>query len=276
MQAQTHSREFAFTESDFRTIAGIANRITGIVLGDNKQDMVYSRIAKRLRALGLKDFSSYVALLEDEKGADEISSLVNAITTNLTHFFRESHHFEHLSNYLKELAHKKPRGKRLRIWSAGCSSGMEPYSIAMTLLEAMPDIASWDAKILATDIDTGMLNLALSGSYDTTEYERIPKQYQKYAAIENGKLKISDALRPYIAFKPLNLMERFPVKGPFDVIFCRNVAIYFDKPTQKKIFERFAHVLADDGWLYIGHSENLFQVTNSLTLIGKTIYRKVV
>lgn len=276
MQAKTQSREFAFTESDFRTIAGIANRITGIVLGDNKSDMIYSRIAKRLRALGLKDFSSYVDLLESEQGADEISSLVNAITTNLTHFFREVHHFEHLAEYLKTLDAKKPRGKRLRIWSAGCSSGMEPYSIAMVLREAIPDIARWDAKILATDIDTGMLANAAAGIYDASEYDRIPKQYQIYANAKDGKLKVDESLQDLISFKQLNLMEPFPVKGPFDVIFCRNVAIYFDKPTQKKIFERFAALLADDGWIYIGHSENLFQVTDTLTLIGKTIYRKAV
>lgn len=276
MQAQTQSREFAFTVSDFRTIAGIANRITGIVLGDNKQDMVYSRIAKRLRALGLKDFKSYTDLLESEQGADEISSLVNAITTNLTHFFREVHHFEHLAEYLKQLDAKKPRGKRLRIWSAGCSSGMEPYSIAMVLREAIPDIARWDAKILATDIDTGMLTTAAAGIYDSSEYDRIPKQYQIYATAKDGKLKIDESLQDLISFKQLNLMEPFPVKGPFDVIFCRNVAIYFDKPTQKKIFECFAGLLANDGWIYIGHSENLFQVTDTLTLIGKTIYRKAV
>lgn len=274
MQTSSQKREFAFTETDFRTIAGIANKITGIVLGDNKQDMIYSRIAKRLRALGLKDFKSYTEFLESENGADEISSLVNAITTNLTHFFREIHHFDHLREYLKKLAAQQPRGKKLRIWSAGCSSGMEAYSIAMVMLEAIPDIAKWDVKILATDIDTGMLAAAKAGLYDESEYDRIPKQYQRHADVENGKLKIAPKPRDFISFKPLNLMETFPVKGPFDVIFCRNVAIYFDKATQKKIFEQFAGLIADDGWIYIGHSENLFQVTDTLTLIGKTIYRK--
>lgn len=266
-------REFAYEMADFRTIATLANRITGIVLGENKQDMVYSRVAKRLRALGLKDFGSYIAFLESPAGEEEISSLVNALTTNLTHFFREVHHFEHLATHLKHLAAKKPRGHRLRIWSAGCSSGMEPYSIAMTLLEAIPDLARWDAKILATDIDTGMLATAQRGLYDASEYDRIPKAYQKYARVQEGKLCVSEALKEHITFKQLNLMEPFPVKGPFDVIFCRNVAIYFDKATQKMIFERFAKLMPSDGWLYIGHSENLFTVTDHLKLTSKTMYR---
>lgn len=269
-------REFAFSDREFRILADLAQARTGIVLAEHKKDMVYSRLVRRLRALNLPSFAAYCALVQSHEGADEIGHLVNAITTNLTRFFRETHHFEHLRDQV--LAPMvKAKNKRLRIWSAGCSAGMEPYSIAMTAQSAIADVDTWDARILATDIDTNMLATGMQGEYAAEQYEHIPAAYRADVALSPGgdRIQMSDRLRQRIAFKPLNLLEHWPMKGPFDVVFCRNVVIYFDKPTQAKLFSRIADLLVPDGWLYIGHSENLFNVCDRFELVGRTIYRKV-
>jgi chemotaxis protein methyltransferase CheR len=278
--AQTQSkavqeREFPFSEKEFRLLASLANERTGIVLAEHKKDMVYSRLVRRLRALGMKSFTEYCELVQSGKGQDEIGNLVNAITTNLTSFFRESHHFEHLREQVL-LPRALGKERKLRIWSAGCSAGMEPYSIAMTMKAAIKDISAWDARILATDIDTNMLATGTKGEYAEEQYENIPPAYrgdvQKFAS---DRIQMSAALQSLISFKPLNLLEHWPMKGPFDAVFCRNVVIYFDKPTQAKLFNRIADLLKPDGWLYIGHSENLFNVCDRFELVGRTIYRKV-
>jgi chemotaxis protein methyltransferase CheR len=269
-------REFAFSDRDFRFLADLANKKTGIVLSDQKRDMVYSRISRRLRALGFTDFSQYCDLLKTSEGDNEIGNLVNAITTNLTHFFREKHHFEHLHKTL--LVPLQASGaKRLRIWSAGCSSGMEPYTIAMTLRHAIASIDSWDARILATDIDTNMLDRGVRGEYTIEEYDNIPASMRDEVTCNkhDGTMQMSDGLKKLIAFKHLNLLEAWPMRGMFDAIFCRNVVIYFDKETQKKLFNRMADLMDVGGWLYIGHSENLAKVTDRFELVGRTIYRKV-
>ncbi len=267
-----NQREFEFTDEHFRFLAGLASKKTGIVLAEQKRDMVYGRLVRRLRALQLDSFDAYCELLRSDAGDDELSHLVNAITTNLTSFFREGHHFKHLAEETQKL-----EDKRLRIWSAGCSAGMEPYSIAMTLKGALPDIAKWDAKILATDIDSNMLATGIEGEYAINELNNIEAAHRRYLqqATKPGKLRVSDELKKMIAFKQLNLLEAWPMKGPFDAVFCRNVVIYFDKPTKQKLFERMAEVIKPNGWLYIGHSENLHGISDRFELVGRTIYRRV-
>ena len=273
---QEEDREFAFSDLDFRFLADLANQKTGIVLSEQKRDMVYARISRRLRALGYTAFSQYCAYLESSEGDAEIGHLINAITTNLTHFFREKHHFQHLREEVL-MPLQQSDARRLRIWSAGCSSGMEPYSIAMTAAHALDNFARWDAKILATDIDTNMLDKGMRGEYTLDEYANIPQAYRGDVTCDEraGTMMMSPALKQWIAFKHLNLLEAWPMRGIFDAIFCRNVVIYFDKPTQAKLFDRMAELLEVGGWLYIGHSENLAKVTDRFELLGRTIYRKV-
>lgn len=277
-QAQSEEREFSFSDEQFRFLADLANSQTGIMLPSHKKDMVYSRLVRRLRALKLSSFAEYCDLMQSDAGQDELSNLINAITTNLTKFFREEHHFTHLRDtVIKPIAAKPAAGKRLRIWSAGCSAGMEPYSIAMVLKNSVKDIQQWDARILATDIDTNMLNTGACGEYSADQYENIPSAYRGDVTLREGedRMQMSDSLRSLIAFKRLNLLHEWPMKGPFDAVFCRNVVIYFDKPTQTKLFNRIADLLKPDGWLYIGHSENLFKVCDRFELVGRTIYRRV-
>lgn len=268
---QAPDREFAFDEQDFKFLSKLAYDRTGIVLADHKRDMVYGRLARRLRALKLTRFSDYCTILQDKKNEDEMMHLVNAITTNLTSLFREGHHFDHLRDEV--LPHLK--NKKLRIWSAACSSGMEPYSIALTLKGTIPDIAGWDARVLATDIDSNMLSTGQKGEYPISELEDIPVAYRSLVQRTNSHIVMGDELKRLIAFKHLNLLDHWPMKGPFDAIFCRNVVIYFDKPTKQKLFARMADLLKPGGWLYIGHSENLHGISDRFELLGRTIYRRI-
>jgi chemotaxis protein methyltransferase CheR len=270
------AKEFPMTADDFKRIANLAGRYTGIVLGDHKQDMVYGRVARRVRKLDLNDFSSYLDFLEANT-QKELSNFINVITTNLTSFFRENHHFEYLqTTVLPELRRKNSVTKRLRIWSAGCSKGMEPYSISMTLLKfGIP--SDWDVKILATDLDSEVLDTAREAIYSSTEVDGLEESTVKnYFQRGNAKdVKVKDKARQFIHFKRLNLLESWPMNGPFDFIFCRNVVIYFDKPTQKVLFDRYADMLSVGGYLFIGHSENLHGITDRFESMGNTIYRKV-
>lgn len=272
MTAQALQREFSLTDEDFRFLSAFVHAQTGIVLAEHKRDMVYTRIARRLRQLGLSDFSTYCAMLEGPGAADELSHLVNAITTNLTSFFREEHHFDYLRDTLiPQWVKAPPAGKRLRIWSAGCSAGAEAYSTAMTLLDALPGMANWDCKILATDIDTGVLATGTKGEYPADWVERIPPAYRKQ--FMQSPTRMGEAVRGLVHFRRLNLLESWPVKGQFQLIFCRNVVIYFDKETQARLFNRFADQLAPGGHLFIGHSESLGAVINRFEPMGKTMYR---
>lgn len=272
-------REFEFTDADFALIAKMVNKNTGIVLADHKRSMVYGRLARRLRELKMNSFKEYCNFVENDKSEQELVNFVNAITTNLTGFFRENHHFEHLKDFLQEKLKKPPLGKRIRIWSSASSSGQEPYSIAMTVNETIRNCEQWDIKILATDIDTNMVATGAKGIYAPEAAEKIPasllKRYANRERREEGDYKMSDSLKKLISFKQLNLMNDWPMKGPFDVIFCRNVVIYFDKETQKKLFDKMADILAPDGLLYIGHSESLFNVSDRFELIDRTTYRKI-
>ena len=270
--------EYALQDGDFRKIAKLVMDSTGIVLSDKKRAFVHGRLGRRLRVLGLSDFRQYTMLLESQDGDDERRMLINAVTTNHTSFFREPHHFDYLvQTVLPAIVQSRGAGAaRLRIWSAGCSTGEEPYTLAMTLLEQQSLLAGWDVKILATDLDTNVVRHASEGVYDAERLETIPAVFRKnYLSVrDDGKFWIKDEVRELIRFAPLNLLEDWPMRGPFDLIFCRNVVIYFDKPTQRKLFDRYADLLRPEGWLFIGHSESLLNVTNRFSLVGRTIYRR--
>ncbi len=266
-------REFSFSDDNFRFLAGLAHARTGIVLAEQKKDMVYSRLARRLRALELADFGQYCDMLQSPAGTGEMTNLINALTTNLTSFFREKHHFDHLAGMLAQM--QQSGARRLRIWSAGCSSGMEPYSIAMTARTTLPDIDRWDARVLATDIDSNMLSAGIAGEYPAADVQGVPAPMRKqFSALPGDRIVMGEQLKKMIAFKHLNLLESWPMKGPFDAIFCRNVVIYFDKETKTRIFEKFARLLPAGGLLYIGHSENLNGISDAFTPVGRTIYRR--
>ena len=271
--------EFEFTTRDFRKIAEIMRGECGIVLGDNKANLVYSRLVKRLRALHIESFRDYCDFIVSEDGADERRSMIAAMTTNVTKFFRETHHFEYLrEKVLPRLASEARAGRRVRIWSAGCSSGEEPFSIAMTVLAAFPDAATFDVKILATDLDHNMIAHGRAGLYDGSAAESIPKDYKKfYSANEDGKdprIQMSDKLRSLIRFNELNLLGAWPMKSGFDVIFCRNVMIYFDDATQFELCRRFSDLLPHGGTLCIGHSERAEVDRLPLDVTGQTTYLK--
>jgi chemotaxis protein methyltransferase CheR len=269
--------DYELHDGDFRKIVRMVMDTAGIVLSERKRPFIHSRLGRRLRALGMTDFKEYCLLLEAPDGDEERLNLINAITTNHTAFFREQHHFAYLAKtILPQLA--GPQGDtpgRLRIWSAGCSSGEEPYTIAMTLRQD-PGLARCDAKILATDLDTNVVAHAADGIYDAERLEAIPAPLRKRFVTElpNRRARMNDELRSLITFAPLNLLHKWPMTGPFDVIFCRNVVIYFDKPTQRTLFDRYAQMLKPNGWLFIGHSESLLDVTDRFDLVGRTIYRR--
>lgn len=275
-----NTREFELGDREFDYIRSLVEQRFGIVLNDAKRDMVYSRLSRRLRALGLKTFDAYCALLKsgDEK---ELKEFTNAVTTNLTYFFREPHHFELLEKIIiPDIVQRHgAKRRRLRIWSAGCSTGEEPYSLAISLREALPDFETWDAKILATDLDTDVLNNARKGIYEQSRVkglsdQRLKRWFLRGRGLNQGKIRVSSDLRSMIHFGQVNLMEPWPMRGPFDVIFCRNVMIYFSKPTQRTLTSRFAQLLVNEGHLFVGHSESLFGVTNEFALVGQTLYAK--
>lgn len=252
--------EFPLTQEDFDRICKVLLEDSGIHLNSSKATLVYSRLAKRLRGLGLSSFRDYCALLTSGQGAEERRAMLSALTTNLTKFFREPHHFDHLRSLMaRELKPRAKSGGRVRLWSAGCSTGEEPYSIAMTVLEVMPDAASYDVRILATDIDPKVIETALTGRYSADAVNQSPPNVRKYFnAGRDGALVGQDA-RDLIAFRELNLMADWPMRGKFDVIFCRNVAIYFEEDTQVRLWSRFADKLCDGGVFYAGHSERVME-----------------
>lgn len=269
-------REFPMTAQDFKRIINIAYRETGIKLTENKKNMIYGRLARVLRKSAFIDFSQYCDEL-DQTGSAHLHTFINAITTNLTSFFRETHHFDSLEKeVIPALIKSNARSQKLRIWSAGCSTGEEPYSIAMTLKE-MPHLRNWDVKILATDLDSNVVLHGKRGVYQDERVGQVPERYEKYISkiVGTDTWKMNPDVAKLITFKQLNLLKEWPMKGPFDVIFCRNVIIYFDLDTQKVLFDRYADIMQNDGTLYIGHSENLHNVTDRFKLRNKTTYNKV-
>ena len=271
-------REFPMSDKNFNTIAEVAYKYTGIKLPEQKRQMIYSRIARRIRALNLANFDQYCALIVDSKH-EEFNEFINAITTNLTSFFRENHHFEYLeSTVLPQFKKSHISSRKLRVWSAGCSTGEEPYSIAMTLLKNFGSSTNWDLKILATDLDSNVVTTGRNGVYAADRVNGLdPALVKKWfvSNADNTRFEMIDEAKKLIQFNRLNLLDGWPMKNKFDIIFCRNVVIYFDKPTQKKLFDRYADQLNDGGYLIIGHSESLHKLTDRFESIGKTIYRKL-
>ena len=254
--------DFALTAENFQQIAGILHTETGIYLSPDKAPLVYSRLAKRIKALKLNTFSDYCALITSNDGRDELGNMLNALTTNVTRFLREPHHFETLkSEVLPPLIAKLKQGKKIRIWSAACSSGEEPYSIALAVNSLLPDAASYDIKILATDIDEKILARASAGVYGKSDIEILPesdrrKFFQKTDA-SGMSWAVNDELKQLITFRKLNLIKPWPMSGKFDAVFCRNVVIYFQEETQQELWSRFCTVIEPEGWLFIGHSERI-------------------
>ena len=270
-EKQRDEREFEFTASDFARVRKLIYQHAGISLSDAKTDMVYSRIGRRLRVLDMDSFKTYLDQLERGNDTKEWEAFVNSLTTNLTSFFREEHHFPILADHLVLL--KKP----IRIWCSAASTGEEPYTIAITACEAFGTLTP-PVEIIATDIDTNVLNTAARGVYPNDRISKLPnhilKQYfQRGTGAQEGAVRVRNELKALINFQPLNLLgDNWIVKEPFDVIFCRNVMIYFDKPTQTKILSRFAPLMKPHALLFAGHSENFMYVSNAFKLRGKTVY----
>jgi chemotaxis protein methyltransferase CheR len=282
--APATQREFDFSDADFRSLVQIAHEQTGIALSDGKRDLVYGRLSRRLRALGFSSFRQYRDYLEGPDGVREIEKFINSISTNHTKFFREEHHFVHFRpNVAGAFVHATngAGGGRLRVWSAGCSTGEEPYSIALVLKQEIANIARHDVRILATDIDTEVLAKGACGEYPAAALDEIPKSCRPYLHTSENeargpRIAMNDELRSLIAFRRLNLIERWPFKGLFDAIFCRNVLIYFDNETKATLIDRFVNQIRPGGWLYLGHSESLIKAHPGLRLVGRTIYRREV
>ena len=268
---QDSTREFAFEKADFKSVQQMLFKKAGINLSDAKEAMVYSRLARRIRARNLHSFNDYLALVN--KSESEIEQFINALTTNLTSFFREPHHFTALADYLSQ-------HNVTSIWCAASSTGEEPYSIAMVVAEAYGSFKT-PVKIIASDIDSKVLAKARAGVYPLASIAKIPLHRQKQffhkgKGANEGKVKVVDELRNMVQFKKLNLTDgKWDVKGPLDVIFCRNVMIYFDKPTQLKVLQKMVGMLKPSGLYMAGHSENFNMYTNLVRPVGKTIYRPV-
>lgn len=268
-------REFSFTAADFERVRKLIYEHAGISLSSAKQDMVYSRLARRLRETRLKSFGDYLALLErGDKG--EWEKFVNSLTTNLTSFFREPHHFPILSAHLKKLQGRST----IKIWCSAASTGEEPYSIAMTVVETFGSYTT-PVSIVASDLDTNVLATASKGAYgldrvDKMSPERLSRFFTKGTGAQEGIYTVKPELRRMLSFQRLNLLEpNWAVRGPFDALFCRNVMIYFDKPTQYKILSRFAPLISNDGLLFAGHSESFLHAADLFRSQGKTVYEPV-
>lgn len=265
------SKEFEFTSRDFERVRALIYQRAGIALAESKQEMVYSRLARRLRATGIRSFEAYLDSLERGQQDEEWEAFTNALTTNLTSFFREAHHFPILADHVRKI--QEP----IKIWCSASSTGEEPYSIAMTLCETFNTLTP-PAQIIATDIDTNVLATGENGVYpmDRVERmapERVKRFFLKGKGRHEGMVRVRPELRQMVIFKQLNLLsDHWPISGPFDAIFCRNVMIYFDKPTQGKILTRFAPLMKPDALLFAGHSENFLYVSNLFRLRGKTVY----
>lgn len=268
-------RDFSFTEADFERVRRLIYRDAGISLSEAKRDMVYSRLARRLRALGLDSFTAYLDRLERD-GAQETEAFINSLTTNLTAFFREGHHFP----VLAQLA--AAQGRPVNVWCCAASTGEEPYSIAMTLVEQLGE-RGYQSSVLATDIDTQALATASAGVYSADAVKslaqaRLHRFFLKGRGAHAGQVRVNDRLRGMVSFEPANLIEErwtsVSRHAPFDVIFCRNVMIYFDKPTQARIIQRFEPLVRTGGLLFAGHSENFSHMTQAFRLRGQTVYER--
>jgi len=278
--AVKRSVAFRLTDKEFGFICDYVYNVTGIVLGESKREMVYRRLSRVIRERKIDTFSEYCQILEANPEAEK-SFFINSITTNLTSFFRENHHFDFLRDKaFPELLHKNASTKRIRIWSSASSTGEEPYSLAITTVESFANkLNSWDVKILATDIDSDVLTKAKAGVYDFKRIEDLPnnvrsRYFIKGTGLNENKVKVIPEVKELLTFKQLNLLHEWPMTGTFDVIFCRNVIIYFDKKTQQELFARYYELLAPGGYLMLGHSENLGEFQRYFSNEGRTIFRK--
>lgn len=265
-------REFVFTDDDFDRIRRFIHQRAGIALNPSKKDMVYGRLVRRIRALQLPSFTAYLERLFSERGNEELEHFVNALTTNLTYFFREEHHFPILAEHLRTLSGE------VNIWCCAASTGEEPYSLAMTALETASSGARLNVNIVATDLDTNVLRVGAEGIYGAEAINKLPAGMANryFDRVDDQRWRAKPALRQMIRFQPLNLVDpQWSVRGPFDAIFCRNVMIYFDRDTQLAVLRRFAPLLKPDGLLFVGHSENFYHATDLFRLRGKTVYERV-
>ena len=272
-------REFRMRDSEFQAIAAAIYAHAGIVLGEHKKELVYSRLARRIRELGLADFKDYIDYLNGPNKLRENGHLINALTTNHTHFFREEHHFEHIAKEVVprwKANAKKTGSKKLRFWSAGCSTGEEPYTLAMTVAHALASEKGWDWRILATDIDTKVLDHAKQAHYKADIAKSVPPAIRaKYISKLRGddtKIAIDPSIKPHMRFNHLNLHGSWPMTSKFDLIFCRNVTIYFDAKSKQTLVSRFRQFLKPDGFLYLGHSESILGEKADFHSVGRTIY----
>jgi chemotaxis protein methyltransferase CheR len=260
----------------FDKISKLVYQISGIDLHEGKEELVKARLLKRLRHLKIYDFNQYLKYIANDKSGEEIGAMVDILTTNKTNFFRESEHLDFLKNEIIPRWGNNP----VRIWSAGCSSGEEPYSIAIVLNECIPDVVHRDIKILATDISDRMMEKARQGVYDEESLKDMSphlklKYFHKTGGGSGHKYKVVPRLQSMISFAKLNLMENWPMRGPFDVIFCRNVMIYFDRPTQEHLVQRFWHLLREGGYLLVGHSESLSFIAHEYRYLMPAVYQKI-
>ncbi|MBN1498683.1 MAG: protein-glutamate O-methyltransferase CheR [Spirochaetes bacterium] len=266
-------------KNDFMFFQEVITRESGIQIPETKFSLVQARLMRRMRSLNIATYTDYRNFL-DENYYDEIENFVNCITTNKTEFFREKHHFEFMTESLFE-DYRKQKKKKIRIWSAGCSTGEEPYSIAITCNSFFEKNEINDLKILATDIDTDVLQKAEKGTYPFESIsfleDKIVNKFFSRNEPDSDYFTVAEYLKANIRFRKLNLLnDRFPMKGPFDIIFCRNVIIYFDKASQKKLFTNIYNLMHENSYLFIGHSESLNDMSNMFKLVGRSIYRKVI
>lgn len=273
--------QMRMTRKEFGTISSLIKELCGINLSEGKEELVKARLAKRMRKLDVPSFSEYLAYLNGPSGAAELPKLLDAISTNVTQFFREPDHFTFLRNAFlpRIIADRGRTGRNLRFWSAGCSSGEEPFSMAIHLREGLANLRGWDVRILATDLSADMLERARAAVWDEEKLEGIPshlrvRYFERVLETKARRYRLADVIRQMVLFSPLNLMGSWPMKGPFDAIFCRNVMIYFDKPTQAKLISRYFQLLRPGGILFIGHSESLTGIQHGFRHVLPTVYQK--
>lgn len=275
LKTEDNSKEFDLTDNSYRYICDFIHKHTGIHLGDNKRELVYTRLARRIREHRLESFQAYCDLLKNPCCGIEIEYMINALTTNLTSFFREEHHFDHFSKEILPylVSRKNNKKNRVRIWSAACSTGEEPYSIAISILNSSLILDKLDIRILATDLNTDVLKQASIGCYDSSNI--LSSNYRYFDFTEDNKAHAKPIVKNLIRFRKLNLLAKWPMNELFDVIFCRNVLIYFDVGTKDRLVDRFVGSLHVGGWLYLGHSESASGSHPKLDLIGQTTYRRI-
>ena len=272
-------RDVEYTQRDFQRITEILKAMSGIRMPDSNEALVYSRLAKRVRSLGLSKFTDYIALIEHTGNKDEQEFFITALTTNTTRFFREEYHFETFATeLLPGLADAAMRGERVRLWSAACSSGEEPYTLAAVVMKHRPEVRTKDFKILATDINREVLSNAARGVYPASVLDKLEDGYEDvmFDRDGSGSVSVRQPLKDLITFRYMNFMDPWPVRGPFAAIFCRNVMIYMDDVTQARVWAGLSSVLKPGGYLFIGHSERIGpDFKDVLQLVGKTTFRRL-